>query len=163
MTSSPERVLNFLHSMGLEAVVRQFDVSTKSSVLAAQALNCTLGEIAKSVVFTGGGRTFVVILSGDRRVDARKLFQVVGESVDLASPEVVRKTTGYPIGGVPPFPHGPGVRVLADLSLMRFSQVWTAGGAPNIVFRISSRDLMGTLGGDPVDVSTESPTSAKGL
>jgi prolyl-tRNA editing enzyme YbaK/EbsC (Cys-tRNA(Pro) deacylase) len=113
-----------------------------------------LGEIAKSVVFTGGERTFVVILSGDKRVDLRKLSQIADGPVELASPEVVKKTTGYPIGGVPPFPHGPKVSALADLSLMRFSRVWTAGGAPNSVFRISSRDLIGTLGGEPVDVST---------
>jgi len=154
MTSGSERVLAFLRSSGLDVVVREFDVSTKSSMLAAQVLKCSVAEIAKSVVFTGGGRTFVVIVSGDRKVDALKLTRVVGEPVCLASPELVKKTTGYSIGGVPPFPHGPSVRVLADLSLMRFSRVWAAGGSPNIVIRISSRDLMGTVGGDPVDVST---------
>ena len=154
MTSGSERVLAFLRSRGLDVVVREFDVSTKSSMLAARALKCTVAEIAKSVVFTGGGKTFVVIVSGDRKVDVPRLARVVGDSVDLASPELVKKTTGYPIGGVPPFPHGSSVGVLADLSLMRFSHVWAAGGAPNVVIKISSRDLMGAVGGDPVDVST---------
>jgi prolyl-tRNA editing enzyme YbaK/EbsC (Cys-tRNA(Pro) deacylase) len=163
MTSSQGRVLAFLQSKGLEVLLREFDVSTKSSMLAAQALSCTLGEIAKSVVFTAGQKMFVVILSGDRRVDQDKLSQIAGEPVDLAAPDVVKKATGYPIGGVPPFPHRPNVAVLADMSLMRFSQVWTAAGAPNVVFRISIRDLMSTLGGDPVDVSTQAPSSAKGL
>lgn len=154
MPSSKERVAEFLKSTGLPLEIREFDVSTKNSFLAAQALGCTVAEIAKSVVFMGDGAK-VVVLSGDRRVDAVKLSSAVGAPVVLATPDQVREYTGFPIGGVPPFPHEEGVKVLADASLMRFESVWAAGGAPNVVFRVATRSLFQVLGSEPVDVSSQ--------
>jgi len=152
MTAGAERVEAFLKSQGLKVELREFDTSTKSSSLAAQALGCGVGEIAKSVVFQGE-TPIVVVISGDRRVDLQKLAHVVGSRVEMATPEFVREATGYPIGGVPPFPHNGGVRVLPDVSLTRFRWVWAAGGAPNVVFRVSTPQLFKTVGTGPVDVS----------
>ena len=143
---------SFLKTLGA-VEVREFDVSTKNSALAAEALGCTIGEIAKSVVFRGE-RTFVVVLSGDKRVDSRKLAALVGSRVELATPEAVRSSTGYTIGGVPPFPHDKGVTVLADRSLSRFPAVWAAGGAPNVVFRMKTELLLRTIGTELADIST---------
>ncbi len=153
MTGSTERVASFLRSLGASFELREFDVSTKNSALAAEALGCTIGEIAKSVVFRGKGAV-VVVISGDKRVDSKKLSSLVGAAVFLATPDEVRDSTGYPIGGVPPFPHTEGVKVLADRSLTRFPSVWAAGGAPNVVFRMPTKELLGTLAAEPVDVST---------
>lgn len=136
----------------MSSEVREFDSSTKNSALAADVLGCTVGEIAKSVVFLGKGAV-VVVISGDRRVDAGKLASLIGAPVRIATPDEVREMTGYPIGGVPPFPHTGGVVVLPDLSLTRFSHVWAAAGAPNAVFRISPSDLIRLVGRTPVDVA----------
>jgi prolyl-tRNA editing enzyme YbaK/EbsC (Cys-tRNA(Pro) deacylase) len=155
MTGSAERVASFLRTRGLGAEIREFDSSTRNSLLAAQALHCSVAEIAKSVVFSGRG-TYVVIVSGDKKVDTGKLARMVGSEVGLATPEAVRENTGYPIGGVPPFPHNAGVRVIPDISLTRFQFVWAAGGAPNVVFRIATDVMLRVLGVDPVDVSTQS-------
>ena len=152
MLGSVERVKRHLASLNLEVEVREFDSSTKSSALAAEALGCTVAEIAKSVVFTTGGAV-VVVLSGDKRVDTRRLSEFTGGRVTVATPDEVRTMTGYPIGGVPPFPHTSGVRVLCDASLLRFEKVWAAGGAPNVVFRINPRDLVENAGGTTLDVA----------
>lgn len=152
MGGSVERVRRYLDSVGIAAEFREFDISTKSSALAARALGCGVGEIAKSVVFKESGAV-VVVISGDRRVDEEKLSQLAGAPVTIASAEEVREATGYPIGGVPPFPHHVGVRVVADSSLVRFESVWAAGGAPNAVFRIRTEDLLTRLGGGSVDVA----------
>lgn len=149
-----ERVRQHLLTLKLNVDVREFDTSTKSSALAAKALGCSVAEIAKSVVFNSGGPV-VVVISGDKRVDMRKLSERTGAAAAVATPEEVRTLTGYPIGGVPPFPHVDGVRVLCDESLLRFSRVWAAGGAPNVVFGISPADLIRNAGGTSVDVSDE--------
>lgn len=143
---SKERVLEYLSRSGARYEAREFGESTKSSPLAAQALGCTVAEIAKSVVFVGG-TTAVVIISGDRRVDPEKLARIVGEELRMASPDQVRERTGFPIGGVPPFPHAKGIAVLPDASLTRFREVWAAGGTPNSVFRIAVPDLLRLVGG----------------
>jgi prolyl-tRNA editing enzyme YbaK/EbsC (Cys-tRNA(Pro) deacylase) len=152
VVGSVERVRQHLLALKLNVDVREFDTSTKNSTLAARALGCSVAEIAKSVVFNAGGAV-VVVISGDKRVDTRRLSEQVGGRVSVATPEEVRSMTGYPIGGVPPFPHVKGVRVLCDESLLRFEQVWAAGGAPNIVFRISPHELVKKTGGATVDLA----------
>ncbi|HKT22125.1 MAG TPA: YbaK/EbsC family protein [Nitrososphaerales archaeon] len=147
---SRERVAEYLAGAGVGYEIREFGESTKSSALAAQVLGCTVAEIAKSVVFVGSG-TAVVVASGDRRVSVPKLSAVMGR-VRIANAEEVREMTGFPIGGVPPFPHGEGVSVLPDVSLTRFRSVWAAAGAPNAVFRMESADVIRLVGAGPFDL-----------
>ncbi len=151
---SREKVLEYLTKSGVPFESREFGQSTKNSALAAQALGCTVAEIAKSVVFIAR-KTAVVVVSGDKRVDPSKLASVLGSDVRVANPEEVRERTGFPIGGVPPFPHGPGVAVLPDDSLTRFPQVWAASGTPNSVFRIATSDLLRLVGRSPIEVAVQ--------
>jgi prolyl-tRNA editing enzyme YbaK/EbsC (Cys-tRNA(Pro) deacylase) len=132
--------------------IREFEKSTKNSELAAQALGCSVAEIAKSVVFVGRA-TAVVIISGDKKVDSGKLSRLAGEEMRVARPDEVRDRTGFPVGGVPPFPHADGVIVLPDSTLTRFQYVWAAAGTPNAVFRIASADLVRLVGKGPCEVS----------
>jgi len=149
---SRERVFEYLSKSGVNFELREFDESTKNSALAAQALGCSVAEIAKSVVFVGE-TTAVVIISGDKRVDGAKLTKVTGTELRMARPTEVRDRTGFPIGGVPPFPHAEGVTVLTDSSVARFGHVWAAAGTPNSVFGIGTDDLFRLLGARPVDVA----------
>ena len=149
---SRDRVIGYLSAAGVRFELREFGESTRNSALAAQALGCTVAEIAKRVVFVGSG-TAVVIISGDRKVDGAKLARVAGEEMRVATPDEVRERTGFPVGGVPPFPHGPGVLAYPDLSLTRFQRVWAAAGTPNSVFSIASSDLVGQVGRGPFDLS----------
>jgi prolyl-tRNA editing enzyme YbaK/EbsC (Cys-tRNA(Pro) deacylase) len=149
---SRERVAGYLAGSGAEFEIREFSESTRSSGLAARALGCTVSEIAKSVAFVGK-KTVVVITSGDKRVSAAKLSRAVGGEVRIATPDEVRGTTGFPIGGVPPFPHPPEVAVMPDSSLTRFHHVWAAAGSPNAVFRIATSDLLRLVGAGPYELS----------
>lgn len=149
---SRRRVAEFLATSGASYELREFDESTRSSALAAKALGCSEAEIAKSVVFVGD-RTVVVIISGDKRVDPAKLARTAGAELRVAKPDEVRERTGFPIGGVPPFPHEEEVVVLADSSLTRFDHVWAAAGTPNSVIGIGTGDLLRLVGGAPVDLS----------
>ena len=149
---SRERVVEYLSGTGVRFELKDFGESTKNSALAAAALGCTVAEIAKSVVFVGRG-TAVVVISGDKKVDGRKLARVTGEEMKMGTPDEVRERTGFPVGGVPPFPHRPGVLAYPDLSLTRFQAVWAAAGTPNSVFRIGSSDLVERAGRGPFDLA----------
>jgi len=153
MAKGIARVTGFLAEMGIEARVATLDDSTKTSQMAADALGCTVAEIAKSIVFRGGDTALVVVISGDRRVDTVKLSEAFGGGVSKADADWVRERTGYVIGGVPPFPHGEGVEVFLDSSLRRFEKVWAAAGDPNSVMHISAAEIEGVLGSKPVDVA----------
>lgn len=150
---SREKVSGFLARSSVGYEMKDFDESTKSSALAAQVLRCTVPEIAKSVVFVAGEGTAVVIISGDKRVSLERVAQFLGEGARVASPDEVRGRTGFPVGGVPPFPHLEGVIVLPDHSLTRFSHVWAAAGTPNSVFKIRTNDLVRLVGRGPYDLA----------
>ena len=153
MSKGYERVHEYMSEYGIEARSVTLGTSTRTSRMAADALGCTVPEIAKSIVFTDGERAYVVVISGDRRVDLGKLGAAVGAKVTVGDADAVRRLTGYVIGGVPPFPHDDGVVVILDRSLERFRHVWAAGGAPNSVVRFSLEQLHGALGPGTVDVA----------
>jgi prolyl-tRNA editing enzyme YbaK/EbsC (Cys-tRNA(Pro) deacylase) len=141
-----KRVSAYLNEKGIEARVVTLDESTRTSQLAADALGCTVAEIAKSIVFRAGEGAVVVVISGDRRVDAKKVSAQMGVKVGNADADAVKALTGYVIGGVPPFPHDAGVKVLLDGSLARFERVWAAAGTPNSVMNLSVENLKDIIG-----------------
>ncbi len=142
-----KRVSTYLEEKDIEARVVTLDKSTRTSQLAADALGCTVAEIAKSIVFKAGNGAMVIIISGDRRVDAKKVSAHLGLKVGNADADSVKTLTGYTIGGVPPFPHNSGVKVLLDRSLNRFERVWAAAGTPNSVMNLAVEQLRGIIGG----------------
>ncbi len=154
MARGSRRVNQFLAERGIDAQIVTLSDSTRTSQMAADALGCSVAQIAKSIVFIGT-RPVVVVVSGDMRVDQRKLSLLLEEEVEIADADTVRRGTGYVIGGVPPFPHEEGVRVVLDASLARFKEVWTAAGTPNSVMKIGVDALRGQLGGEFVDVSKQ--------
>jgi prolyl-tRNA editing enzyme YbaK/EbsC (Cys-tRNA(Pro) deacylase) len=147
VSARSKRVSAFLKERGIEARVVTLDDSTRTSQLAADALGCTVAEIAKSIVFKAGEQAVVVVISGDRRVDAKKVAGHLGVKVENADADNVKSLTGYVIGGVPPFPHDPVVKVLLDQSLTRFERVWAAAGTPNSVMNLTIAQLSGVVGG----------------
>jgi len=152
MTHGAERVSRFLEEKGIEVEVVILDESTRTSRMAADALGCDVAQIAKSIVFVNGGAV-VVVISGNKRVDVKKLSRLLGHKLSIADADSVRRHTGYVIGGVPPFPHDEGVKVLPDRSLGRFEDVWTAAGTPNSVMKIKVETLKTSIGSNFIDVS----------
>ncbi len=114
--------------------------STRTAQLAAEAVNCQLGQIVKSLVFIDdAGRTVLALVAGDRRADPAQIARAVGSaSARIANAEEVRARTGFAIGGVAPVAHsgGPIAVTLMDRSMLRFNRVWAAAGSPNTVFPI---------------------------
>ncbi len=153
MDERVERVREFIEKKGIRATIIEFDISTKNSQLAAQALKCPVAQIAKSIVFIHN-TPVVVILSGDKRVNIDRLSEILRGPASLADAETVLRLTGFPVGGVPPFAHTQPLRVLLDKSLERFSEVYAAAGAPNAILKITLKDLQTYSEAKLVDVST---------
>lgn len=152
MARGSKRLIRYVEEMGIETEVVTLDSSTRTSQMAADSLGCEVAQIAKSIVFTGDNPV-VVVISGDKRVDTKKLSAHQGWKVRIANADAVRNGTGYVIGGVPPFAHDPGVVVLLDSSLARFDDVWAAAGTPHSVMRLRVSDLEEIVGGGFVDLA----------
>ena len=103
MARGSKRLRQFVNERGIEAEVVTLDSSTRTSQMAADSLGCEVAQIAKSIVFTGDS-PIVVVISGDKRVDPRKLSEHLGWKAKIADAEAVRNGTGYVIGESPPSP-----------------------------------------------------------
>jgi prolyl-tRNA editing enzyme YbaK/EbsC (Cys-tRNA(Pro) deacylase) len=140
--------------LGPDFQVLEFEASTRTSQEAAAAIGCTVGEIAKALIFKSAeGRAVLVIASGVNRVDEKKVQTLLGQRISRADADFVRDRTGFAIGGVPPVGHASRPVVLIDRDLERFPYVWAAGGTPNAVFRIAPADLIRLTQGRVVDVA----------
>ncbi len=132
------------------------EVPARTSQEAADALGIALGQIAKSVVFRLKGkdgadeRAVLVITSGDRRVDEKKVAQLAGGALGRADADFVKARTGFSIGGVAPLAHAEPPVTLIDRDLFRFDVVWAAAGHPNGVFALAPAQLEVLTGGAPV-------------
>ncbi|MFM2053890.1 MAG: hypothetical protein RL456_1927 [Pseudomonadota bacterium] len=124
---------------------------------AADALGVQLGQIAKSVIFRrrADGAAVLVVTSGDRRVDERRVAAQVGP-LGRADAAFVKDRTGYSIGGVSPVGHRTPPVTLIDRDLFRFDRIWAAAGHPNGVFPLRPDDLR-ALTGAPVAEVAEAP------
>jgi prolyl-tRNA editing enzyme YbaK/EbsC (Cys-tRNA(Pro) deacylase) len=135
--------------LGDDFQVLEFDESTRTAADATAAIGCTVGQIAKSLIFraTESGRPVLAIASGSVRVDERRLSSLLGEDIGRADAEFVREHTGFAIGGVPPVGHRTPPIIYIDETLLGFETIWAAGGTPNAVFRLRPDDLVRLTGG----------------
>ncbi|MEU6068536.1 MULTISPECIES: YbaK/EbsC family protein [Streptomyces] len=137
----------------LHSRIRRFPDATRTSAEAAAAIGCELSQICKSLVFAADRVPVLVLMDGASRVDVERVREELGaEAVTRARADVVRETTGYAIGGVPPFGHRTRTRVLADRSLLEHDLVWAAAGTPHTVFPMEPTTLIAHAGGTLVDV-----------
>ena len=148
----PDRVRAALEALSLDCEVLTLPGSTRTAAEAAEAVGCTVGEIAKSLVFRAGDRAVVAVLSGDDRLDPARLGEAAGEEVGRADARFVRAATGYAIGGVPPLGHAGPVALFMDRGLFRFARVWAAAGSPFSVFAIESDRLREAAGATVADL-----------
>jgi prolyl-tRNA editing enzyme YbaK/EbsC (Cys-tRNA(Pro) deacylase) len=137
------------------------DGAARTAQQAADGLGVGVGQIAKSIIFRrkSVGRDDVAVLvitSGDRRVDEKKVQALVcgpGEKLGRADADFVKAQTGFSIGGVSPLGHLNAPVTLIDEDLFRFDEIWAAAGHPNAVFRLVPADLE-RLTGAPVAAVT---------
>lgn len=137
-----QRVAQALQQAGhLHAPVMLSDAA-RTAQEAADGLGVQLGQIAKSVIFRrkADGSAVLVVTSGDRRVDEKKVSALVGP-VGRADADFVKAKTGFAIGGVSPVAHLNPPVTLLDQDLWRFDEIWAAAGHPHGVFRLQPEDL----------------------
>jgi Cys-tRNA(Pro)/Cys-tRNA(Cys) deacylase len=97
------------------------DTTEKGAANVARALGYRERQMVKTLIFeTDKGERALVMLGGDQNAISGHLKKALGSrNIRLADPEVVKATTGYVIGSIPPFHWQPqGFRSFVDASLM---------------------------------------------
>jgi prolyl-tRNA editing enzyme YbaK/EbsC (Cys-tRNA(Pro) deacylase) len=156
LSSLPEgvqRVARALLDAGHPHAPVLLDDAARTAQQAADALGIEVGQIAKSIIFRrkSDDAAVLVITSGDRRVDEKKVDAIVGKT-GRADAEFVKGKTGFSIGGVSPIGHAEKPVTLIDRELFRFDEIWAAAGHPHGVFKLRPQDLAKLTGAPVADV-----------
>lgn len=123
--------------------------AVRTAAQAAAALGCEVGAIVKSLVFAQDGQAVMALVAGDRQCDVAALGRVLGLAAapGRADPDLVRRATGFAIGGVAPLGHLERLPIAVDASLARFPLLHAAAGHPHAVFPLSYTELLAWTGG----------------
>lgn len=137
-----EKVKKYLRQWDRDGDVLEFDTSSATVQLAAEALGVIPARIAKTLSFRDNGACVLVVTAGDRRIDNSKFKQFFNMKARMLSPEEVLEFTGYAIGGVCPFAiENPHVRIFCDVSMRRFETVFPACGTDNSAIELTCDEL----------------------
>ncbi|MBQ6233106.1 MAG: YbaK/EbsC family protein [Clostridia bacterium] len=138
---SVEKVRDYLAAYGAGDRIREFDVSSATVELAAQALSCEPCRIAKSLALMTPEGPVLVVAAGDAKIDNPKYKAQFAAKAKMLSPEDTLVLIGHAVGGVCPFAVNEGVRVFLDESLKRFDTVFPACGSSNSAIELTLEEL----------------------
>ena len=135
---SIESVREYFRPLGREQDIQEFDVSSATVELAAQALGVIPARIAKSLSFLVGEGCVLIIAAGDAKIDNPKFKRQFAAKAKMLSPDQAVEFTGHAIGGVCPFGiDNPAVKTYLDISLRRFNTVFPAAGSSNSAIELT--------------------------
>lgn len=142
MKMSIEKVREYLKENNCSGSVMEFDQSSATVELAAQAVGVIPARISKTMSFDVKGRTVLILLAGDVKVDNGKFKQQFATKAKIISYDDVQGRTGHPVGGVCPFAIDyDNIDVYLDTSMKRFETVFPAAGSPNSAVELTPDEL----------------------
>lgn len=136
-----DKVREYFKKYGMEDRIQEFDVSSATVALAAQALGCAPQRIAKTLSFLVDGQAILIVAAGDVKIDNTKYKKQFGTKAKMLSPDEVNEMVGHAIGGVCPFAVNEGVKVYLDESLKRFETVFPACGSSNSAIELTIPEM----------------------
>ena len=138
---SIEIVRKYFRGYGMEDRILEFDVSSATVELAAQAVGCEPARIAKTLSFKVEDQPNLIVAAGDAKIDNPKYKAKFHKKAQMLKPEEVTEFIGHAVGGVCPFGVPDSVDVYLDESLRRFKTVFPAAGSANSAIELSMEEL----------------------
>ena len=136
-----EKAREYFKKWDMEDKILEFDVSSATVELAAQAVGCEPKRIAKTLSFMADGKTILIVVAGDAKIDNQKYKAQFSTKAKMLTPDEVIDLTGHAVGGVCPFGIKDGVTVYLDESLKRFETVFPACGSSNSAIELTIEEL----------------------
>ena len=133
-----EAVREYMKQWGAQDRILEFQASSATVELAAQAVGCEPARIAKTLSFLVGDHPILIVAAGDRRVDNHKYKEVFHTKARMLTPEQAVELVGH---AVCPFAVKPGVEIYLDESLKQFDTVFPAAGSSNSAIEVTMEEL----------------------
>ena len=134
---SIEKAKAYLTQFGVQDRVLEFDVSSATVELAAQAVGCEPARIAKTLSFRTNDGVILIVAAGDAKVDNPRYKARFGCKAKMLAFEEVEPEIGHAVGGVCPF----GVNAGVTVYLHRFETVFPACGSSNSAIELTIPEL----------------------
>lgn len=138
---SLEKAKEHLKKYKLDQNIMEFTTSSATVQQAAIALNCTEGEIAKTLSFLVEEKPILIVVSGDAKIDNSKYKAEFHKKAKMIPHENVEKIIGHQVGGVCPFGINEGVEVYLDKSLQKYKTVYPASGSDSSAVKLTIQEL----------------------
>ena len=138
---SIEKVKEYFDQFGMKDRVLEFDRSSETVELAAQAVGCEPKQITNTMSFFVGDEPILICLAGDAKIANAKYKKEFGTKAKMISFDDVEGLIGHQVGGVCPFAIREGVKVYLDESLKRFETVYPAAGSGNSAIEMTIPEL----------------------
>lgn len=143
LPKSAQRFHDAAVKAGLDIHITEMPDSTRTAEEAASACGCGVGQIVKSLVFSGrvSGSPYLLLVSGENRVNVGAMAKIIGEALDRPDANYVRTHTSYAIGGIPPLGFDAPIKTWIDADLLQYDEVFAAAGTPRCIFGIDPQKL----------------------
>lgn len=138
---SYEKVKEYFDSVGLgeRVVIREHIGDTVEH--AASAIGCKPEHIVKTMSFLQDGAPVLICMAGDAKVNNPKYKACFHQKAIMIPGAQVEERIGHAPGAVCPFAVKDGVKIYLDVSLKRFSVIYTAGGSINSTVTLTLEEL----------------------
>lgn len=133
--TATRRVLDTMTRAAIPFDLKMLPPDVRTDEAIANLCDCDINFIAKTTVMRGKAtkKPVLLIYSAASKLNEKQIGLLVGENLQRADADFVRRLTGYPIESVPPLAHLNRVPVLFDSALMRFSRIWCPSGSPDAI------------------------------
>lgn len=138
---SIEKVRAYFAQFGMAERILEFQESSATVELAAQAVGVIPARISKTLSFVREDGCILVLTAGDARIDNKKFKAKFGMKAKMLPFESVPVLVGHPVGGVCPFGIDPAIPVYLDVSMQRFDTVFPAAGSANSAIELTCDEL----------------------
>ncbi|PFH89057.1 YbaK/EbsC family protein [Bacillus sp. AFS088145] len=144
LKESAQNVQDLILELGYSNNVIELPNSARTAKEAADALNCEVAQIAKSIIFKieSSNSAVLVVASGINRVNEEKIEKILNDKLGKADADFVREQTGFVIGGVSPIGHKNQIMTFIDEDLLQYKEVWAAAGHPKAIFQLTPNELI---------------------
>lgn len=139
---SIERVREYMKEYGREADILEFEVSSATVALAAQALGTEPGRIAKTLSFKKDDGCILIVTAGDVKIDNAKYRHTFGLKAKMLTPDEAVELIGHAVGGVCPFAVKESViGIYIDESVKKYETIYPACGSSNSAIQLTPDEL----------------------
>lgn len=138
---SIDKVKKYFESIGELDRILEFDESTATVELAAKAVGCEPGNIAKTISLLVNDKPILILLAGDVKIDNHKFKDTFHVKTKMIPIDEVEGYIGHAVGGVCPFVVNEGVPIYLDESLKRFKTIYPAAGNEHSAVRLNIDEL----------------------